>query len=210
MKVKVCGITTVEQLEALPAAGSDLAGLIFVQRSKRYAREKLRPFRQQLRKLPIEKVGVFVNSSEEEILQTAEDFGLSMIQLHGDEDVSLTQRINRILPVIKVFRLPSPGLKEQMEEHRDACSYFLFDTRGKDLGGNGEKFDWASIHGLTGDQPCFLSGGIAPTDAAALKDLNNRNPLFGVDINSRFESSPGIKDLRAVAEFISQVKDQSK
>jgi len=208
MKVKVCGNTDLEQLKELDYLKIDFAGIIFYEQSPRYALKKLNGHELKSLGLSITKVGVFVNATEEEIMLRVDEFGLDMVQLHGDETASFCNRISDHIKVIKAFRITDfdKNIDWLVSEYDEVCDYYLFDKGSAGLyGGTGKKFDWNLLEKATISKPFFLSGGIEKSDAQALKKF--KHPFFyGVDVNSRFEISPGIKDMELVKEFINDLQ----
>ena len=208
MKIKVCGITGVEQMRALEALGIDYAGLIFYPKSARYAGEKLESSKEQIKAIPIAKVGVFVNEKEDEVKRKIKDFDLAAVQLHGDEDAAYCKALMPYAEVIKVFRISGEeDIKTLIQPFGDACHYFLFDTDTKMYGGSGKSFDWNRLENVSIGKPFFLSGGIGPEDAEKIKMFQNPF-MYAVDVNSRFETAPGIKNMTAVENFISDLKQK--
>ena len=204
-RIKVCGVTMPSQLEAMDEMGIDLAGFIFYPKSPRYMVDKipadyLRRFRRR-----IAKVGVFVNTPYEELMRTVEEYRLDMVQLHGDEIPRYCEKVANYITVIKAFRLSDNDPIDWMAKpYDDACDMYMFDTLGAGYGGTGKKFDWNVLKNSTIDKLFFLSGGIEPGDGEKLKEFMNETiakKLFAVDINSKFETSPGVKDLVKVKEF---------
>ena len=207
MKIKVCGNTDLQQLKELNNAGVDYAGLIFYEYSGRYVLKNLAGSDVRGLNLSIEKVGVFVNASEDFILQQAEDFSLDIIQLHGDETASFCSKISDHMKVIKAFRVEDEtNIDWLVKEYVDACDFYMFDKGSTGLyGGTGQKFNWQLLQSSTIGKPFFLSGGIAPGDVEVLKNFTH--PYFyGVDINSKFEIKPGIKDIKLVKQFVSDLR----
>jgi phosphoribosylanthranilate isomerase len=203
MKLKVCGITTVDQLDALAKMKIDFAGLIFVKSSQRFALEKLSADKEAIKNCEIKKVGVFVNEEMDIVKQRIKDFGLDLVQLHGDEDPDYAGELNKSIPVIKAFRISgNENISEITEAFKNCCSYYLFDTLSLtgDYGGTGKSFNWDVLRSSSIDKPFFLSGGISAEHTDVLKTFSNPS-LFAVDINSRFETEPGIKDLDLVQKF---------
>jgi phosphoribosylanthranilate isomerase len=201
MKIKVCGITTVEQMQELHALGIDYAGLIFYAKSARYAGEKLDGKKEEIKDIPIAKIGVFVNADIEEVKRKIKDFGLAAVQLHGDEEVAYCKALMPFAEVIKVFRISNEKEVETLiQPFGDACHYFLFDTDTKMYGGSGKSFDWNVLANAAINKPFFLSGGIAPGDVEKIKMFQNPF-VYAVDVNSRFEIEPGLKDMAAVKGF---------
>ena len=210
MRVKVCGVTMPSQLEALDEMSVDLAGFIFYPRSPRYVVDKIPADYLRKFKGKIAKVGVFVNMPYEELMRTVEDYRLDMVQLHGDEIPRYCERVANYITVIKAFRLSDNDPIEWMAKPYDeACDMYMFDTLGAGYGGTGKKFDWNVLKNSTIDKLFFLSGGIEPDDEERLKLFAKENiakKIFAVDINSKFETSPGVKDLDKVKEFVGRLK----
>lgn len=208
MKIKVCGNTDLKQLEELDNLEIDYAGLIFYEQSPRYVLKKLLGKDVRNLNLSIPKVGVFVNASEEEIMKQIEDFGLDIIQLHGDETASFCNRISDHIKVIKAFRIADleTNIDWLVNEYEEVCDYYLFDKESAGLyGGTGKKFNWELLKKSNVKKPFFLSGGISSNDADALKKFEH--PFFyGVDVNSRFEIEPGIKDLKLIKQFVTYLR----
>ncbi|MBU3743110.1 MAG: phosphoribosylanthranilate isomerase [Sediminibacterium sp.] len=209
-RVKVCGLTQVDQVAALDAMEVMFAGFIFYPPSPRYCKKMLSI--DQLKKFRgkhINKVGVFVNSPVEEVLKTVDEAGLSMVQLHGDESPKTCEKIAEYVSVIKAFRLrEQEPVMWKIKDYQGVVDMFLFDTATSIYGGSGKKFDWSMLSGLSIGKPFFLSGGIGPEDASLIQQFaldNVAKDLFALDINSRFEISPGVKDLALIKTFIQQV-----
>lgn len=209
MKIKVCGITQLHQLQQLDELGADYAGLIFYQRSVRYVLNKLRSEEIKKLNLSLQKVGVFVNASEEDILTQIELYGLDMVQLHGDETPAFCNHISNHVTVIKSFRITKKNEQNidwMVKPYEDVCDFYLFDTnRPGAYGGTGEKFDWDILENNKINKLFFLSGGIGLNDVEKLKALHHTF-FYAVDINSMFESTPGIKDIDQVKMFIRELK----
>lgn len=221
MKVKVCGITNLDQLYELPALGVDYAGFIFYPPSPRHVfKSGLTGAEVKKAKLKLYKVGVFVDASYEEVMNRIDEFGLDMVQLHGRETPYECQKIVANIDVIKAFRFSeNDHVMWTIKDYYADSDMFLFDTgvpvakeeRGnKSLyGGTGRKFNWNRLKGLAIHKPFFLSGGIEPADAQTVKDFMNDSvakDMIAVDINSRFEITPGIKDMEKVRHFIHELK----
>ena len=205
MRIKVCGLTQVEQLNMLPGAGVTFAGLIFYPKSPRYVLRHMTT--SQLKKENnINKVGVFVNSAVEEVLQMVDECRLHMVQLHGDETPKYCEKIADYISVVKAFRISeSDNLGWRIREYMEVCDMFMFDTEGAGYGGTGKKFNWEKLKDVAVGKPYFLSGGIEPADVVKLKEFEKRpeaKALFSIDINSRFELLPGVKDMDLIKKFI--------
>lgn len=209
MRVKVCGMTQPDQVEALADQGVTFAGFIFYPKSPRYVFKHMNIT--QIRKVNnINKVGVFVNATIEEVLHLVDECRLSMVQLHGDEPPKYCEKIADYVSVVKAFRLSDNDSVEWMiRPYMDVCDMFMFDTMGAGYGGTGKKFDWSVLKNSTVGKPFFLSGGIDPGDEESLKAFA-REPvakaLFAIDINSKFEVAPGVKDMEKVKEFVAHLK----
>lgn len=212
MRVKVCGMTQEEQVNELADMGVEFAGFIFYPKSPRYVLHHMTPA--QIKKINnVNKVGVFVNTPVEEVLQVVDECRLQMVQLHGDESPKQCERIADYISVIKAFRISDNDSIEWMTRpFLDTCDLFMFDTMGAGYGGTGKKFDWQILKGVQMTKPFFLSGGIEPGDANSLKEfaqLSIAKQLFSIDINSRFEVSPGVKDLKKVRSFVDQINPKN-
>jgi phosphoribosylanthranilate isomerase len=209
MRVKVCGMTQPDQVEALAAMGVTFAGFIFYPKSPRYVFRHMTTT--QIRKFNnINKVGVFVNAPIEEVLHLVDECRLHMVQLHGDEPPKYCEKIADYVSVVKAFRLSDNDSVEWMiRPYMDVCDMFMFDTMGAGYGGTGKKFDWSMLKSSTIGKPFFLSGGIEPGDEEELMAFSQEpvaKALFAIDINSKFELSPGLKDLDKVKAFVEKVK----
>ena len=204
MRIKVCGMTKIEQIRRLDELGVEFAGLIFYPRSPRYVgKSPLRPDALRREKMNINRVGVFVNPTLEEVLRTVDEWRLHMVQLHGDESVKFCEQVSNHVSTVKAFRLAGDeDVLWRVHPYREVADMFLFDSVGASYGGNGVAFDWKALSATDVDKPFFLSGGIGPEDAERVLAFAERQPdLFAVDVNSRFETSPGVKDMEKVAAF---------
>ena len=210
MKIKVCGMTLPEQVNALDEMGVDLAGFIFYEKSPRYVKKKITPAVMKKTGGRIAKVGVFVNTPFEELMQTVEEYRLDMVQLHGDESERFCEKVANYVTVIKAFRLSNNDPIEWMlHSWEEGCDMFLFDTLGSGYGGTGIKFDWNVLKGARIDKLFFLSGGIEPGDEEKIMEfaaIDEAKKLFAVDINSKFEQSAGVKNLQKVKEFVERIR----
>lgn len=221
MKIKVCGMTDLDQLHQLDELGVEFAGFIFYPKSPRYViRHGLVGADVKKAKLKPYKVGVFVDASYDEIMKQVDDFGLDMVQLHGHETPYECSKISDYIHVIKAFRfMENDHVQWMIKDFYNDADMFLFDTGvpvskseqgdGNLFGGTGRKFNWNRLKGLEIGKPFFLSGGIEPTDAGLVKQFMIEpvaKDLFVIDINSRFEIAPGIKDLARIKQFITELK----
>jgi phosphoribosylanthranilate isomerase len=208
MRIKVCGMTQVSQIRELEEIGVSFAGFIFYPKSPRFVDKfGLQAADLKRERVSINKVGVFVNATEQEILKTVDEWRLHMVQLHGDESPKFCENISNHITTIKAFRLGAGmNVDWKIYPYKDAVDMYLFDTVGVNYGGTGQQFDWSILDGTKIVKPFFLSGGIGPGDEKSVKQFASHHPeLFSIDINSRFEVSPGVKDLAAVRKFYSQI-----
>jgi phosphoribosylanthranilate isomerase len=209
MRVKVCGMTQLEQVVKLEEIGVSFAGFIFYPKSPRFVLRHLTTA-QIKKENKINKVGVFVNASTDHVLQMVDECRLHMVQLHGDESPKYCEKIADYISVVKAFRLSDNDHIEWMiKPYMNVCDMFLFDTEGAGYGGTGKKFNWDTLEGSTIGKPFFLSGGIQPDDTQKLKTFAQvpvANALFAVDINSKFEKSTGVKYMEKVRNIVNEVK----
>jgi len=217
MKLKVCGLRDPENIRALLELGLDYMGLVFYPKSRRYVGQN----KQLARWIEssgqgfgdTKRVGVFVNAELETLLNAIHDFRLEALQLHGDERPEYLAEVQRFaqlgtlppLEIIKAFGVHADFDFEQTEAYARFCDFFLFDTHSPDHGGTGHSFDWAILENYTGQTPFFISGGIGPDSVEGLTRF--RHPAWsGIDINSRFELEPGLKDVDRIRQFIQQLE----
>ena len=211
--IKVCGMRQAENIRDVerllvddgtsgqePAV--DMMGFIFWPQSSRFVSE--RPAY-----LPkCKRVGVFVDACIDDIMRSVEDYTLDMVQLHGHESPEQVSHLLSLvshLSVIKAFNIATEEDLLQTRPYEGLADSFLFDTKGKSVGGNGEQFDWGVLDAYHGATPFLLSGGIGPDDADRIKAF--RHPrCMGVDLNSRFELAPGLKDVDKLRTFISAIR----
>jgi phosphoribosylanthranilate isomerase len=204
-------MTLTEQVEELATMGVEFAGFIFYPKSPRYVFRHMTT--SQIKKIKgINKVGVFVNAPIDEVLHLVDECGLHMVQLHGDETPTYCEKLANYISVIKAFRLGEHEAVEWLvRPYMDTCDMFLFDTMGAGYGGTGKKFDWSELQQATISKPFFLSGGIEPGDEEQLKRFALQpvaKALFAIDVNSKFESSAGVKDIAKVRAFVSNLKQR--
>ncbi len=173
----------------------DYMGFIFWEKSARY-------FDGIIPELPksIQKVGVFVDATSEEIVEKIEKYDLQAVQLHGDESVEFCKTLKKNIPkltnIIKVFSILDTFDYDLLKPFETVCDYFLFDTKGKLPGGNGSTFDWKVLENYPSTKPFFLSGGIGINEMSAVNEISKTNlPIYAIDINSKFEIEPGLKNI---------------
>lgn len=216
MRIKVCGMTQIDQMHQLGEMGVEFAGMIFYHKSPRFVlKHGLTGADIKKEKLKVYKVGVFVNSSYDEVMNHVENFGLDMVQLHGNETPYYCDKLADYIQVIKAFRFAEyDNVQYMIRDFYDCSDMFLFDTgvsaknNEQVYGGTGRKFNWRRLAGLNINKPFFLSGGIEPTDAANVNEFMKdkvAKDLFAVDVNSRFEIVPGVKDMNKVKQFINEL-----
>jgi phosphoribosylanthranilate isomerase len=190
--------------------GVEFAGMIFYHKSPRFVMRHLKGSEVKKEKLKVFKIGVFVNASYDEVMKHVDNYGLDMVQLHGDERPYYCERLSNYISVIKAFRISQDdSIEWKIKDYYADSDMFLFDTEGANYGGTGKKFDWTMLSGINIGKPFFLSGGIQPGDEGHIKKFMNdpvSKNLFAIDINSRFEKSPGVKDLEAIKTFINNLK----
>ena len=205
-----------ENILGLLALPVDWMGMIFYPKSKRYVGTELSPewISAQASQFDlVKKVGVFVNASIEEVLNATHDYQLDFVQLHGDEAPQYCAELQSIWAIgtvreaklIKAFSVDEAFDFSTTTAYTNYCSYFIFDTKGPGYGGTGKTFSWELLANYEGLTPFLLSGGIDESMTDQIKALNFPQ-LAGVDINSRFEVEPGVKDLEMVRRFLDQMK----
>ena len=193
-----------ENIREVEALGIDLMGFIFWPKSSRYVSE--RPAYLPTR---CKRVGVFVDEDAETIKKIAEDYALDYIQLHGSESPKQISHLLTLSPphlsIIKAFNIATTEDLEATKPYEGIVDYFLFDTKGKSVGGNGEKFDWSVLDDYVGETPFLLSGGIGPDDAGRVKAFHH-SKCIGIDLNSKFEIAPALKDVATLRRFLRALK----
>ena len=211
MKIKVCGITSVDEALALHKEGVNYIGFIFYQASKRYVLNKLTL--EQIKNLQIPgvlKVGVFVNEPMDQVIATATAAGLDMVQLHGDETPNYCKEMANQYPVIKAFRISeTDDVAYKIAEYLEEVDYLLFDTASSVYGGSGISFDWAKLANATKQKPYFLSGGIGPDDVSKITSFVKSDAAgncIALDVNSKFETAPGQKNIAQLQSFLPTIK----
>ena len=202
MKLKVCGMRETENIAALASLQPDYMGFIFWKPSKRYCTTVPTDIPKH-----IKKVGVFVNETTKQIKSKIKAFELDAVQLHGEEKPNQCAALGSVCEVIKTFRVGPDFDIKTLNPYQDHCTYFLFDTQGPLPGGNGTAFDWELLTGYTLDTPFFLSGGIGLGHVDAIAEIRKRNlPIHALDINSQFESEPGVKKIEEIEKFKQRVQ----
>jgi phosphoribosylanthranilate isomerase len=205
LKLKVCGLNDPKNINELILLKPDMIGLIFHEGSPR----NMSDFTLKLN-IPqnIKKVGVFVDSDPVYVSSLVELFGLNAIQLYH-EDLKPFQKLREKVKLIKALPIGNKSDILRTGTYLQDCDLFLFDTKGEKTGGNGIKFDWENLKWYHGGLPFLLGGGISLQDASLLKELKHKN-LIGIDINSKFEISPGIKNIDLIRTFKNKLHDNVK
>lgn len=208
MNIKVCGITSLKQLQQLDGLDVDFAGLIFYKNSPRYMGDKLDASALKGSDFDLKKVGVFVNPEMIDVLDAIDAYGLDVVQLHGDETPEMCDDLSSEVEVIKAFSIDSDtgNIDELVAPYDGVCDYYLFDNKSTEgVGGSGQKFDWKKIAESKIEKPFFLGGGIGPDDAKIIMSFKHPD-YFGADLNSLFEKEPGVKDMALVLKFMHGLK----
>ena len=175
----------------------DYLGFIFFEKSSRFFDGKI-----PLIPESIKKVGVFVNATYEEVISKIKKYKLDLIQLHGNESPEFCLKFKDFeIKIIKVFSVDDDFNFQIIEKYEPVCDYFLFDTKGQLHGGNGVTFNWQILEKYKSKKPLFLSGGIGIGEISKIKTLNL--PIFAIDVNSKFETEPGLKNI----ELLNTLKD---
>ena len=198
MIIKVCGMREAENIRKVEALGIDLIGFIFWPKSSRYVSE-----RPAYLPTNCKRVGVFVDEDIEVVKKIAHDYALDYIQLHGHESTAYCAQLKG-LKLIKAFNIATAKDFEQTKSYEKLVDYFLFDAKGKSVGGNGTKFEWSVLDDYHGPTPFILSGGIGPDDATSIRRFHHPQ-LAGIDLNSRFELAPGLKNVIALQKFLNEL-----
>ena len=213
MIIKVCGMRDADNIRQIDELGCvDWMGFIFYPPSSRNV-EQVPEY------LPkhCKRVGVFVNATLEETTQRQEAFCLNLIQLHGHETPDYCQQLRQHLKagtqLIKMIQIASPQDLENAAQYEGKVDYFLFETKCDSYGGSGKQFDWEILQHYKGQTPFLLTGGIGPEDAERIKTLNSKLStlnFIGIDLNSRFEIAPALKDVQRLKDFIQIVQSINK
>lgn len=202
MELKVCGMREPENIRSLISeVNPDWMGLIFYPKSPRYVSDEKAA---ELKEFPVKKVGVFVNASEAEILRKVDQFGLSAIQLHGSESPDFVKSLAEKTEA-ELWKVVSVGTEidwKSLEGYLPFVSKFLFDTATAAHGGSGKRFDWKVLETYPFDKGFLLSGGLDGESAEEVLALRQQIPqLKGVDLNSKFEDAPGVKNIEKLKRF---------
>ena len=202
MRVKVCGMRDKENISQVLELEPDYMGFIFYERSKRYVNDlKI----DDLDFGQTKRVGVFVNPDSTDVINKKEKYQLDLIQLHGDEDVNYCKDLNENgLDIMKVFHVDQDFDMSYINVYKPFCKFFMFDTTSEDYGGTGQPFNWSILKEYDNEIPLFLSGGIGLDNINEIDQLSYLN-IHAIDVNSKIEMEPGIKDVEKIRELISVV-----
>ena len=207
MKIKICGMKYPENIQEIAALQPDYLGFIFYDKSPRFVQNEI-----PILEKSITKVGVFVNATVKEIEEKAKQHQLEIIQLHGEESPDFCQSVQQLkLKVIKSFNIDNQFNFKILNEYKNYCNYFLFDTKGQQYGGNGTAFDWQLLDQYHVSKPYFLSGGIGPENLVDLQiflQTESARHCVALDLNSRIETQPGQKNPETLKIFLKNNKEQ--
>jgi phosphoribosylanthranilate isomerase len=210
MKLKICGMKYPDNIIEVGALLPDYMGFIFWKKSARY-------FDGDMPELPksIRKTGVFVNESISVIEEKVTKYDLQAVQLHGQETVAfcseLKTKFGTSIEIIKVFSADENFDFSVLKPYESVCDFFLFDTKGKLPGGNGTTFDWKILDNYPSTKPFFLSGGIGIAELDSIKEISKTNlPIYAIDINSKFEIEPGLKNVQLCRDAMHRVSNENK
>ena len=204
MRLKVCGMRELENISALSELNPNYIGFIFWSESSRFVDKKTPPLDKK-----IIKTGVFVDATFDYILTKIKDHQLDAVQLHGQESCSYCKVIKDYgLKVIKSFSIKNTFDFNTLEDYENSCDYYLFDTKGKLPGGNGFTFDWKILNEYPSQKPFFLSGGIGVDNLNEIKKLvKTKLPIHAIDVNSKFETAPGNKNIELLKKFKKKIDE---
>jgi phosphoribosylanthranilate isomerase len=200
-KLKICGMKYPNNILEVSQLLPDYLGFIFYEKSSRF-------FEGEIPEIPksIKKVGVFVDATLEEIISKIEKYNLNAVQLHGKEDALFCEKLKKEnIEIIKVFSVLDEFDFDLLKPFEPYCDYFLFDTKGKLHGGNGVTFNWQILEKYNSKKPFFLSGGIGIEEIEKIvkslqcNDSTKNLPIFAIDVNSKFEIEPGLKNTKLLA-----------
>lgn len=213
MKIKVCGMRQQSNIEELVTLSPNFIGFIFYEKSPRFAGEELNE--EYVKTIPksIKKVGVFVNANPGYILDMVKKYDLQYAQLHGNEMPDICRSLRQKgVNIIKAFSIDENFNFAMLNNYKSFCDLFLFDTKGNQPGGNGVPFDWKLLKRYDNEKPFFLSGGISIDNIDTIISLSKTLSIYGIDVNSMFETEPGVKDISKLGELfnIVRVKEQEE
>ena len=204
MIIKVCGLNNGDNINQLMKLDLDYMGIIFYRKSSRFFSSATLP------KSEKKYVAVFVDESLDVIKKIINKYKFEYVQLHGNEDQKYCKEISSLCNIIKAFRINDRFDLNEIEKYSKYCKYFLFDTFTESYGGSGKKFNWNLLLNYNHKKDFILSGGINLELINSIKKLKNQLPnLIGVDLNTKFEIKPGLKDVNRVQKFIKSIKNEN-
>jgi phosphoribosylanthranilate isomerase len=204
MKIKICGITEQGNMMKIAGLGPDYLGFIFYPPSPRDVTEKIEHLSFNLLPAEIKKVAVLVDMPLQKAIRLVDKYSFDLVQLHGNESRGYCLEMKKYTEVIKVFRVKDQ-LPDNLDLYQDCCNYILFDTKADLPGGTGLSFNHGILENYPLDIPFFLSGGIGPETTNEVLSLGHPM-LQAVDVNSKFEIKPGIKNISLIKDFIRKIK----
>lgn len=204
VKIKVCGMTRLSNIIEVAGLDPDYIGFILYARSPRYVSLKIAETLAKHIPPHIKKTAVIAGEPVKNAIEIAKSGIFDFIQLHGSEDIEYCNLISQYAGIIKVFQV-SDSLPANISEYSDLSSFFLFDTAGTNYGGAGRKFDHSVLKNYSLSTKYLLAGGISPDDSEYIKSISSEN-MEGVDLNSRFETEPGIKNIKLLKKFIENIR----
>lgn len=204
MKIKVCGLRHSDNIRDVAALGPDYVGFIRYKGSPRYVNDLTETGLNTLPETMI-KTGVFVNESAESIQLVIEQHGLNAIQLHGNESADFAAVFKNKVVVLKAFGVNEDFDFKQLEDYVGSVDFFLFDTKTSSHGGSGKTFNWSILNRYTLDIPFFLSGGLSIDNLHEIQNITHKQ-FYGVDLNSKFETAPGMKDIEKLKQAFALIK----
>lgn len=211
MKIKICGLKYPENILDISNLKPDYLGFIFYDKSKRYVlADKDVAFSNFMfnNEFRLQKVGVFVNEDQKNVIRLATMFDIQILQLHGDESPAYCEELQLLgFEVIKAFGIDEQFDFSSLDEYENTCSYFLFDTKTSSYGGAGIHFDWNLLKQYHLNKPIFLSGGLELNDIPTIHDLLNDIPIHALDFNSKLEIDFGVKDVNKCSELIAIIRN---
>ena len=200
-RIKICGMKHTDNILEISNLLPDYLGFIFYQKSVRFFDGEIPQISNS-----IKKVGVFVDETTANIIETIQKHKLHFVQLHGNESPQFCRKLqNQNVEIIKVFSIDDDFDFNELNEYENVCDYFLFDTKGKLHGGNGFTFNWKLLEKYKSSKPLFLSGGIGLDEIEEIKKL--KLPIFAIDVNSKFETEPGLKNIIMCTDAIYRVSN---
>ena len=201
MKLKVCGMKCQDNIEQVATLQPDYLGFIFYEKSTRHFDAE------SILELPnsIKKTGVFVDADLDFVLEMVSKHNLQAVQLHGKESPEYCKQLqNKNIEIIKVFSIKDEFDYSVLKPYENACDYFLFDTKGKHPGGNGYTFNWNVLNNYPSTKPFFLSGGLGLNEVERINAFVKSKAseyCYALDVNSKFEIEPGLKNIELLEKF---------